>query len=100
MLFHLFLKVTYALLALTRAYGVKALEWAKESVSLIPSNAVTEVERSRFLQALSDVASGAAVNGLMTPIEELSEVCRRNRSVQEIVQGALRPLELNIAPVS
>ncbi|XP_011087185.1 transportin MOS14 [Sesamum indicum] len=92
--------VTYALLALTRAYGAKALEWAKASVSLIPSNAVTEVERSRFLQALSDAAAGAAINGLMIPIEELSEVCRRNRSVQEIVQGALRPLELNMAPVS
>ncbi|KAL0421852.1 UNVERIFIED_CONTAM: Transportin MOS14 [Sesamum latifolium] len=92
--------VTYALLALTRAYGAKALEWAKASVSLIPSNAVTEVERSKFLQALSDAAAGAAINGLMIPIEELSEVCRRNRSVQEIVQGALRPLELNMAPVS
>ncbi|PIN22652.1 Nuclear transport regulator [Handroanthus impetiginosus] len=92
--------VTYALLALTRAYGLKALEWAKDSISLIPSNAVTELERSRFLQALSDAASGAAINGLMIPIEELSEVCSRNRSVQEIVQGALRPLELNMISVS
>lgn len=79
---------------------MKALDWAKETVSLIPSNAATEVERSRFLQALSDAASGAAINGLMVPIEELSEVCRRNRSVQEIVQGALRPLELNMVSVS
>ncbi|XP_047968698.1 transportin MOS14 isoform X1 [Salvia hispanica] len=92
--------VTYTLLAITRAYSSKALEWAKEAISLIPSNAVTEVERSRFLQALSDATSGAAVNGLTTPIEELSEVCRRNRSVQEIVQGALRPLELNMVSVS
>ncbi|KAL3618005.1 hypothetical protein CASFOL_038326 [Castilleja foliolosa] len=92
--------VTYALLALTQAYGVKALEWAKESISLIPPNAIKEVERSRFLQALSDAISGAAMNSLMTPIEELSEVCRRNRSVQEIVQGALRPLELNLISVS
>ncbi|KAL3819335.1 hypothetical protein ACJIZ3_005240 [Penstemon smallii] len=88
--------VTYALLALTRAYGVNSLQWVKESVSLIPSNAVTEVEKSRFLQALSDATSLAAINGLMIPIEELSEVCRRNRSVQEIVQGALRPHELNM----
>ncbi|XP_057780714.1 transportin MOS14 isoform X1 [Salvia miltiorrhiza] len=92
--------VSYTLLAITRAYGSKALEWAKETISLIPSNAVTEVERSRFLQALSDATSGAAINGLMIPIEELSEVCRRNRSVQEIVQGALRPLELNMVSVS
>ncbi|XP_057952470.1 transportin MOS14 isoform X2 [Malania oleifera] len=92
--------VTYTLLSLTRAYGVKALEWAKDSVLLIPSTAVTEVERARFLQSLSDVASGADINVLTVPIEELSDVCRRNRTVQEIVQGALRPLELNLVPVS
>ncbi|XP_075075681.1 transportin MOS14 isoform X2 [Nicotiana tabacum] len=92
--------VTYALLALTRAYGLKALEWAKECVSLIPSTAATELERTRFLQALSDAASGANMNNLVVPIEELSEVCRRNRTVQEIVQGALRPLDLNIVAVS
>ncbi|KAJ4712230.1 putative Transportin [Melia azedarach] len=92
--------VTYALLALTRAYGVQALEWAKESVSLIPLTALAEVERSRFLQALSQAASGADVNALMGPVEELSDVCRRNRTVQEIVQGALKPLELNRFPVS
>ncbi|XP_021292481.1 transportin MOS14 [Herrania umbratica] len=92
--------VAYALLALTRAYGMQALEWAKESVSLIPLTAVKEVERSRFLQALSDAASGADVNALMVPVEELSDVCRRNRTVQEIVQGALKPLELNMLPVS
>ncbi|XP_010272151.1 PREDICTED: transportin MOS14 isoform X2 [Nelumbo nucifera] len=92
--------VTYALLALTRAYGAKALEWAKESVSLLPPTAVTEAERSRFLQALSEAATGADVNALTAPVEELSDVCRRNRTVQEIVQGVLRPLELNISPVS
>ncbi|KAL9273717.1 Transportin MOS14-like protein [Drosera capensis] len=32
----------------------------------------------------------------MAPIEELSDVCRRNRTVQEIVQGALRPQESNL----
>ncbi|KAI5683582.1 hypothetical protein M9H77_04810 [Catharanthus roseus] len=92
--------VTYALLALTRAYGPRALEWAKDSVSLIPTTAVTELERSKFLQALSEVASGGNVNALRLPIEELSEVCRRNRTVQDIVQGALRPHELHIVPVS
>ncbi|KAK4752903.1 hypothetical protein SAY87_021701 [Trapa incisa] len=88
--------VTYALLALARAYGVHALEWAKTCVSLIPLTAVTEVERARFLQVISEAASGADVNSLMLPIEEMSDVCRRNRNVQEIVQGSLRPLELNM----
>lgn len=87
------------LLSLARAFGVKTVEWAREAISLIPFTAVTEVERTRFLQALSDAASGADVKSLSEPIEELSDVCRRNRTVQEIVQGALRPLELNIAPV-
>ncbi|KAE8124129.1 hypothetical protein FH972_019038 [Carpinus fangiana] len=92
--------VTYTLLALTRAYGARAVEWAKESVSLIPLTAVTEVERSRFLKALSDAASGFDIGSRTVPIEEISDVCRRNRTVQEIVQGALRPLELNLIPVS
>ncbi|KAF2316021.1 hypothetical protein GH714_040816 [Hevea brasiliensis] len=92
--------VMYALLALTRAYGANAVEWAKESVSLIPLTAVTEVERARFFQALSDAASGNDINSLMVPVEELSDVCRRNRTVQEIVQGALRPHELNLVTVS
>ncbi|KAK4844659.1 hypothetical protein QYF36_022806 [Acer negundo] len=71
-----------------------------ESVSMIPLTAVAEVERSRFLQAMSDAASGADVNALMVPVEELSDVCRRNRTVQEIVQGALNPRELNTVTVS
>ncbi|XP_058071597.1 transportin MOS14 [Magnolia sinica] len=93
-------EVTYVLLALTRTYGIKVLEWAKGSVSLIPSTAVTEVERSSFLNALMEAASGSGISSLTAPIRELSEVCRRNRSVHEIVQGALRPLDLNFTVVS
>ncbi|XP_031105529.1 transportin MOS14 [Ipomoea triloba] len=92
--------VSYALFSLSRAYGIKALEWTKECVSLIPSTAVTELEKAKFLQALSEAVSGANMNGLILPIEEISEVCRRNRTVQEIVQGALRPLEIKIVNVS
>ncbi|KNA25654.1 hypothetical protein SOVF_004570 isoform A [Spinacia oleracea] len=88
--------VTYTLLSLVRVYHIKALEWARESVSLIPKTAVTEVESSRFLQALSEAKSGAKNNDIMVPIEELSDVCRRNRTVQDIVQDALKPLELNM----
>ncbi|XP_027333974.1 transportin MOS14 isoform X1 [Abrus precatorius] len=92
--------VSYTLLALTRSYGLQVLEWAKKSVLLIPSTAVTDVERSRFLKALSDAACGGDINVLTVPVEELSDVCRRNRAVQEIVQEALRPLELNMVNVS
>lgn len=90
------MQVIYAVLALTRAYRSRALEWAQDSVSLIPSTAATEAERSRFLRALSEVVTRGDVNAVTISIEELSEVCRRNRTVQEIVQGALRPLELNL----
>ncbi|XP_028781682.1 transportin MOS14 isoform X1 [Neltuma alba] len=92
--------VSYPLLALTRAYGMQALGWEKECVSLIPSTAVTDVERARFLEALSDAASGGDTSRLNVFIEEFSDVCRRNRAVQEIVQDALRPLELNLVRVS
>ncbi|KAL9688454.1 hypothetical protein QQ045_032875 [Rhodiola kirilowii] len=88
--------VTYALLSLTRAYGLNALEWAKETSSLIPLTALTEVERSRFLQALYEITQGAELGSLVNPIEEMSYICRRNRTVQEIVQAALRPLEYRI----
>ncbi|KAF3543786.1 hypothetical protein DY000_02006047 [Brassica cretica] len=93
--------VTYALLALTRTYGLQAVGWAKATVSLIPRTAVTETESAKFLQGLSDAAYGADVNSLIGHAEELSDVCRRNRTVQELVQAALKPLELNlVAPVS
>lgn len=75
--------------------------WAKATVSLIPRTAVTETESAKFLQGLSDAAYGADVNSLIGHAEELSDVCRRNRTVQELVQAALKPLELNlVAPVS
>ncbi|KAL9239561.1 hypothetical protein vseg_013870 [Gypsophila vaccaria] len=88
--------VTYALIALVKTYGTQALEWASATVSLIPKTALTDAESSRFLQALSHAASGANINDIMVPIEELCDVCRRNRNVQEIVQDALKPLELNM----
>lgn len=88
------------LLTLTRTYGDKVLLWAKESISLIPPTAITEAECSSFLKALSDAASGSDSAALTDTLEELSDVCRRNRTVQDIVQGALRPLDLNFTAVS
>nr|XP_010906804.1 transportin MOS14 isoform X1 [Elaeis guineensis] len=93
-------EVTYVLLTLTRTYGDKVLLWAKESISLIPPTAITEAECSSFLKALSDAASGSDTAALTDTLEELSDVCRRNRTVQDIVQGALRPLDLNFTAVS
>ncbi|KAJ0970466.1 hypothetical protein J5N97_023343 [Dioscorea zingiberensis] len=89
-------EVAYVLLSLTRTYGSSVLEWAKEIINLIPSTVITDAERMSFLKALSDVASGSDSSSLNDTLEELSDVCRRNRTVQDIVQGALRPLDLNI----
>ena len=88
------------LLTLTRTYGDKVLLWAKKSISLIPPTAITEAECSSFLKALSDAASGSDGAALTDTLEELSDVCRRNRTVQDIVQRALRPLDLNFTAVS
>lgn len=79
---------------------MKVLEWAKGSILLIPSAAITEVESASFLQALSNAATGSNSSALTDTLEELSDVCRRNRKVQEIVQGALRPLDLHFSAVS
>ncbi|MQL74696.1 hypothetical protein Taro_007061 [Colocasia esculenta] len=67
------LDVTYVLLALTRAYRIKVLAWAKESISLIPPTALTEAECSRFLNTLSAAASGSDVSALTETLEELSD---------------------------
>ncbi|THU56155.1 hypothetical protein C4D60_Mb11t14270 [Musa balbisiana] len=93
-------EVTYVLLSLTRTYGVRVLVWAKESISLIPHTALTEAESSTFLKALSDAASGSESSALTETLEELSDVCRRSRAVQDVVQGALRPLDLKFTAVS
>ncbi|PKU82777.1 transportin MOS14 isoform X1 [Dendrobium catenatum] len=92
-------EVSYVLLALTASYGTKVVEWGKGIISLIPSTALTEVECARFVKSLADAASGS--NSTFTNIlEELSDVCRRNKTVQDIVQGALRPLELHFTAIS
>ncbi|KAL4586715.1 hypothetical protein LXL04_011357 [Taraxacum kok-saghyz] len=57
---------------------------------------VTFVIGGVCIAALSDAASGVDINELTIPIQELSEVCRRNHTVQEMLQEALRPLELNL----
>lgn len=61
---------------------------------------MTEAERMSFINALSDFAAGSDGTALRNSLEELSYVCRRNRTVQDIVQNALRPLDLNLNAVS
>lgn len=89
-------QVISVLMSLTRVYGMQVVNWAQEAISLVPSAAITDGERSSFLGALSSAAAGANSLAIMGSLEELSDVCRRNKTVQEIVQGALQPLRLTL----
>ncbi|KAK8935810.1 hypothetical protein KSP39_PZI012852 [Platanthera zijinensis] len=98
-------EVSYVVLSLTRSYGARVVEWAKGIMTLIPAAALTEAECTRFLQSLADAATTAGSSSdrsasFLNMLEEVSEVCRRNKTVQEIVQGALRPIDLHFTPLS
>jgi transportin-3 len=93
------LQVSYVLLLLSRAFGENALHWARESISLIPPQALTDAERSRFLQIISDASLGSSLHTITDRFGEISDVCRRNKTVQDIVQSALRPHDLTFAGV-
>ena len=92
-------QVSYVLMALARLYSPQVVQWAQEAAALIPSSVVTEGERMSFLQAIQSAAAGTD-SALTSSIEEMSDVCRRNKKVMEAVQGALQPLHLSLAPVS
>lgn len=101
--FHLLLgilQVSYVLVSLSRSFGGNMLSWARECITLIPPQALTDSERSRFLNIISDASSGSSLGSITDRFAEISEVCRRNKTVQDIVQGALRPHDLSftIAP--
>ncbi|XP_024389574.1 transportin MOS14 [Physcomitrium patens] len=82
-------EVGHVLMALARLYNFQVVQWAQEAAALIPSNVVTEGERMNLLQAIQSAASGSDSNSLITSLEEFSEVCRRNKKVQEAVQSVL-----------
>uniref|UniRef100_A0A0D3HEQ9 Importin N-terminal domain-containing protein n=1 Tax=Oryza barthii TaxID=65489 RepID=A0A0D3HEQ9_9ORYZ len=93
-------EVSYVLVSLSRSFGGNMLSWARECITLIPPQALTDSERSRFLNIISDASSGSSLGSITDRFAEISEVCRRNKTVQDIVQGALRPHDLSftVAP--
>jgi len=93
-------EVQYVFLGLARLYSSQLVQWAQEAAALIPSNVVTEGERISFLQAIQSAASGSDSMSLSNSMEEMSEVCRRNKKVMEAVQSALQPFNLALSPVS
>uniref|UniRef100_A0A0E0EYX1 Importin N-terminal domain-containing protein n=1 Tax=Oryza meridionalis TaxID=40149 RepID=A0A0E0EYX1_9ORYZ len=93
-------EVSYVLVSLSRSFGGNMLSWARECITLVPPQALTDSERSRFLNIISDASSGSSLGSITDRFAEISEVCRRNKTVQDIVQGALRPHDLSftVAP--
>lgn len=94
------LQVAYVLLSMARLYNSQLVHWAQEAAALIPTAVVTEGERMSFLQAIQSAASGTESHDLTISMEEMSDVCRRNKKVQEAVQNALQPLHLSLSPAS
>ena len=93
------LQVSYVLLSLSRAFGENMLNWAKESINLIPPQALTDAERLCFFNIISDAASGSSLHTTTDRFGEISDVCRRNKTVQDLVQSALRPHDLTFTVV-
>ncbi|GBG59060.1 hypothetical protein CBR_g24406 [Chara braunii] len=80
--------------ALARLCGPMAVQWATETVSRIPTIAVTDAEKNAFVQAITTTATGAQAQALVAAMEEMSDVCRRNKKILDSVQTALQPLQL------
>lgn len=90
-------EVIYVLLSLTRPYGGEVVKWSQEAISLIPATALTDEEKTAFLQSLSAVAAGQQTPALTSSLEDISDVCRRNKAIQDQVQAALQPLRFTSA---
>lgn len=93
------LQVSYVLLTLSRNFGETMLNWARGSINLIPPQALTDAERLRFFNIISDAASGSSLHIITDRFGEISDVCRRNKTVQDLVQSALRPHDLTFSVV-
>ena len=85
-----------ALLAFARLYGAQAVQWCQDVVRLIPSSVASQDEQNAFLRAIASVTSGTELANARISIEELSDVCRRNKKMIEIVQSVLQPHQLTL----
>jgi transportin-3 len=89
-------QVMDTLLAFTRLYGIQVVQWCQAAVQLIPVTVVSEEEKNAFLQAMASATSEAEAGNARISIEELSDVCRRNKKMIELVQSALQPHQLTL----
>lgn len=92
-----FEEVICVLLSLTRPYGGEIMKWSQEAISLIPATAITNEERTCFLQSMSAVAAGQYTPTLVSSLEDISDVCRRTKAIRDQIQGALQPLRVTLS---
>ncbi|KAG0452980.1 hypothetical protein HPP92_025644 [Vanilla planifolia] len=76
----------------------KVLEWAKGSISLIPSSVLTEAECSCFLKCIADVASGSD-SRFSSRLEEYRKFVKKQDCSRHST-GELRQLDLHFTAVS
>lgn len=77
------------------------LQWLQPLLVAIPSQVVSDEEKSRVMQAYAVVAevsqegghgsSRAAREEFMSALDDLSGACRRNKRVSQLVQNVLLP---------
>jgi transportin-3 len=88
--------VLYAVLKVTNQNG---LQWVGEALAGIPDEAATSSDKQRFMTACQQVVAGGLSQRdervLQQAVDELSELCRRNRRSAQLAQRALLPPELH-----
>lgn len=76
-------------MSLARLGGPEIVPWTRDTISLIPSSVISEKERHSFVQAISAAGVGTESPTITNALEELSDVCRRNKRVLQATQAAL-----------
>lgn len=79
--------------------GQGGLQWVGEALAPIPEDAATGADKQRFMGACQQVVAGGLGQRderlLGQAVDELSELCRRNRRSAQLAQRALLPPELH-----
>lgn len=96
-------ELTDVLFAVLKVGNQNALQWVAGALGVIPEEAAAAADKQRFMAACQRVVQeGPGVNDfkpLLAAVDELSELCRRNRRAQAAAQRALLPPELhNLVP--
>lgn len=92
--------VLASLLQLVQAQG---LHWLTAAVSKLPDVAVTAADRDNFMARAVALVNGSGMDteaddeAFIQGLEDLAELCRRNRRAQTAAQQALLPPELQSA---